>query len=126
MRLLCDRARGGVGARDRVGHDSAADDVLSRNLCGGQPGTSDRRERAVGAGGTVALFAHDVQRPVLDLVVDTAHVLADHAQRDQLDAAEQQDRDGQGSEARKVGAREVQPITTGIATNASPAESSPT
>src|SRR6185437_10381091 len=38
----------------------------------------------------VALLAHDVQRAVLDLLVDAADVLADHAERDQLDAADQQ------------------------------------
>ncbi len=45
---------------------------------------------------SVALLAHDVQRAVLDLVVDAAHVLPDHPERDQLDAAQQQDGDREG------------------------------
>ena len=56
----------------------------------------------------IELLPHDVQRAVLDLLVDPPHVLADHADRDQLDAAEQQDRDRDRAEAREVGAGDPQ------------------
>ena len=46
--------------------------------------------------------------PVLDLVVDAPDVLADHAERDQLDAAEQQDRDRDRAEAGQVGVDDPQ------------------
>ena len=49
----------------------------------------------------VAAAAHEVQRPALDLVEDAADVLADQADRDQLDAAEQQHRDLHGAEAER-------------------------
>src|SRR5262245_32174191 len=38
-------------------------------------------------------LSHDIERPLADFVVDTAQVLADNAQHDQLDAAEEQDAD---------------------------------
>src|SRR5438128_1444800 len=56
----------------------------------------------------VSLLANDVQRAMLDLVEDTAHVLADHAECDQLYAAQQQHGDRDGSEARQVGVEEAQ------------------
>ena len=40
----------------------------------------------------VDLLVHHVQRPPLDLVVHPAQVLTDHAEREELDAAEEQDR----------------------------------
>src|ERR687885_160865 len=49
----------------------------------------------------VAPRADEVQRPALDLVVDAPHVLAQDAQRDQLHAAEEEDGDGDGGEARQ-------------------------
>ena len=43
--------------------------------------------------------AHDVQRAALDLVVDAPHVLADHADRHELNAAQQQHRDDRRGDA---------------------------
>jgi hypothetical protein len=45
---------------------------------------------------------------VLDLVVDATHVLADHAQGDQLNAAEQQHGDCDRAEAGQVGIGQAQ------------------
>ena len=45
-----------------------------------------------------------VQRPLLDLVVDPPEVLADHAEREQLDAADQQDDEQQRRDAALVDA----------------------
>ena len=85
---------------------SASGDPLAHPR--GEPGAGDGRHRAAHVLGAVALVADDVEGAVLDLVVDAPDVLADDAEGDQLDAAEQQDRDRQGAEAREVGAGEVQ------------------
>ena len=45
---------------------------------------------------------------MLDLVVDAPHVLPDHAQGDQLDSAEQQDRDRDRAEPGQVGVEDAQ------------------
>ena len=58
--------------------------------------------------GDVHPRAHEVQRPALDLVVDTPDVLADDPDRDQLDPAQQQYRDRQRAEAGEVGAEDPQ------------------
>ncbi len=72
------------------------------------PVGGERGDASVGVARAVALLAHDVQRAVLDLVVDAPDVLADHAERDQLDAAEQQDGDRDRAEAGQVGADDAQ------------------
>src|SRR5207253_4383423 len=94
-------ARFGVAAapaRRGARRASALADALAR-ACGQPRAGAPEQARAGPAGGGVALLTHDVERPVLDLVVDAPDVLADHAERDQLDAAEQQDRDRQRAEA---------------------------
>ena len=80
----------------------------------------------LGLGGLeVEPLAHDVQRPLLDLVVDAPDVLADDAHGDELDAADQQHgeqdrghtlgedaevaRDDDQGQARERGQRESEP-----------------
>ena len=91
--------------------------AASRSPAGGQsrePSSTgsvsdgDRRQRAVALVGHVVAGADKVQRAPLHLVVDTPDVLADDADRDQLDPAEQQDQDRQRAEARQVGPEDPQ------------------
>src|SRR5947207_1569705 len=54
-----------------------------------------------GIGGILkpAAFGHDIQGPVLHLIVDAADVLAEDADGDELDAADEKEADGEGGEA---------------------------
>src|SRR4051794_17080192 len=63
-----------------------------------------RRARSRGAIPTersidAELILHDIQRPLLDLFVDSADVLAEDADGDELHAAEKEDADEKGEEA---------------------------
>ena len=84
-----------AGAR-RSGRRRRRRGPRSSALASGAGGARGRRL----VGSRFARLAHDVQRAALDLVVDAPDVLADHAERDQLDAAEQQDHDQRRGDAR--------------------------
>src|SRR5271157_2303694 len=94
---LCRGERRGV-----IAAGGCLEDALGRAR--GESRTSARRrgDHTPRGGRAVALVADDVQRTVLDLVVDATDVLADHAERDQLDAAQQQDGDRDRAESGQV------------------------
>ena len=97
-----------AGAREPVRCDEAADAGAEDRDPHCVPALADESAgcRRSGLGRLdVDALAHDVQRPVLDLVVDPADVLADDPDRDQLDPAEQQDDHDRGRHAARVDVR---------------------
>ena len=111
------------GARDALGHRVVvgAQDDHARDVARCRRSAARRVRlgsavipRAVAPVGRIAaleassldaqLLGHQEQRPALHLLVHAPEVLADHAERDELHAGEEHDRDDQGREARHVGA----------------------